>query len=210
MEERSDKTALGLTPRLIAAGWFAVAALVGLAAVILVLSPSALVGERPMQAGETASSVVAFLLFPAWVASFFGFAFGARILDLQKPRSAPRSMLIGMVVAILSYLTMPLANLLAIIIFGSRNAMLASPTKALYWILLVWGVGAVLVGWLLVIIGGVAGFLLFKFSLANIVQQQLSQARRLSKQQALICIGSYAFVGIGVMILLVSRSIWRG
>jgi hypothetical protein len=207
MEEHSDKTALGLIPRLIAAAWFAVAASV---AVVLVLSPSVLGGERPMQAGETASSVVPFLLLPVWVASFFGFAFGAQILDLQRPRSAPRSMLIGMVVAILSYLTMPLAQLLAIMIFGSRNAMLASPTNALYWILLVWGVGAILVGWLLVIVGGVAGFLLFKFSLADIVQQQLSQSRRISKQQTLIWIALYACVAIAVTILLVSGSIWRG
>jgi len=206
MEERSNKTALGLAPRLIAAGWFAAAALMG---VVLVLSPSALGGKQPLQGGASAKSVVPFLALPAWIASFFGFAVGARILDSQRPRGAARSMLTGMMVATQSYVAMPVSQLLAIMILGSHDARLASPANAVYWTLLVWGVGAVLVGWLLVIIGGLAGFLLFKFSLTEIVHQQLSQSRRVENQEARVWIALYACVAIAVAILLLSGSIWR-
>jgi hypothetical protein len=114
MEERSDKTALGLIPRLIAAGWFAVAALIGS---VLVISLFALGGNRSLQAGTTASAFLPFLTPPVCIASFFGFAFGAQILDSQRPRSAPRGMVMGIVVAVLSYVAMPVSQLLAIMIF---------------------------------------------------------------------------------------------
>jgi hypothetical protein len=148
-------------------------------------------------------AVVALLAVPAAIASFFGFTLGSRILDLQQKRSAPRSVVLGMLIAFLSYLTMPIFHLVWVLILGGpgfdyQNAL---ATNA-YWILAVWGVGAILVGWLLLIVGGTAGFLLFKFSLAETKQRKLAQFPRVSRQTAYTWIAIAALFLITVIVLL--------
>jgi hypothetical protein len=203
MEERSDKTALGLTPRLIAAGWFAVAALIGILSVVVVLSALSAPSQGRVERDSHQFALLGLMALPIAIASLFGFTLGSRILDSQQKRSAPRSVVLGMLIAFLSYLTMPIFHLVwALILVGqgfeSQNALTIDP----YWILAIWGVGAILVGWLLLIAGGTAGFLLFKFSLRETVQRKLAQSPRVSKEKAYVWFAIAPVILIAVFVLI--------
>ena len=206
MEECSNKTALGLIPRLIAAGWFAAAALMGVLSVLVGLSSLSAPSQGRGVGDSHQFALLGIMALPIAIASFLGFALGSRILDSRQRRSGPRSMVLGMLIAFLSYLMMPIFNLVWVLILRGpgvdyQNALATSA----YWILAVWGVGAILVGWLLLIVGGMAGFLLFKFSLGETMQLKLAQSPRVSKQTA------YTWNAIGpVFLLAVIVLLWFG
>jgi hypothetical protein len=206
MEEPTEKTALGLIPRLIAAGWFAAAALMGVLSVLVGLFSLSAPSQERVGGDSHQFALLGIMALPIAIASFLGFALGSRILDSRQRRSGPRSMVLGMLIAFLSYLMMPIFNLVWVLILGGpgvdyQNALATSA----YWILAVWGVGAILVGWLLLIVGGMAGFLLFKASMGETMQRKLAQSPRVSKQTA------YAWNAIGpVFLIAVIVLLWFG
>ena len=113
--------------------------------------------SAPSSGGSSLMGIWFFFVFPVSAAAFFGFWVGARIVDFERKRTPSRAMLRGMLVAICSYLAMP-ASYVIVGAFAFKSEPLAN---MVYWVLLIFGVGAVLVGWLVVIAGGVAGLLLF-------------------------------------------------
>lgn len=192
-----DGTALALLPRLISACWF------GAAAFIPILLFFVIVGQGgdssvPSSRGSNLMAIWFFLVFPISAAAFFGFSVGARILDFERKRSASRVMFRGMSVAILSYLAMPAGFIVA----GAFTTKSEPFTKMVSWVLLIFGVGAVLVGWLVVIAGGVAGLLLFWASGKEGLHTIIKGEPRVSAKQASVLIGA-----AGLLVLLVNALI---
>jgi hypothetical protein len=95
MTDLSEKTELGLLPRLIAAGWFAVAACIPVFFFMVIF-------------GQTAIFMGGFLFFfgvvPISLAAFFGFAVGVKILDPVRSTSKLWAAARGVIVALLSHL----------------------------------------------------------------------------------------------------------
>ena len=93
MTDLSEKTELGLWPRLIAAGWFAVAACIPVFFFMVIF-------------GQSAIFMGGFLFFfgvvPISLAAFFGFAVGVKILDPVRSTSKLWAAARGVVVALLS------------------------------------------------------------------------------------------------------------
>ena len=77
-----------------------------------------------------------------------------------------------------------------------------------YWVLLIFGVGAVLVGWLVVIAGGVAGLLLFWASGKEGLQTLFKTTPRVSAKKAYLLIAAAGgiILLINVLFLLLSAS----
>jgi Ankyrin repeats (3 copies)/Ankyrin repeat len=153
MTQVSHKTELGLRPRLIAAGWFAATACVpiiaffGLIGRIVYLQPS-----------DVAEPIVAsaFVFLPISMAAFFGFLTGSSILNESVVRGSFSAATRGALVAILSYFGFALAYGSVVVFQTSRNP------DALAGVIKVFLIGAVLVGWLIVITGALGGWLLFQ------------------------------------------------
>ena len=201
------KTELGLLPRLIAAGWFAAAALIPIAGFILMFARRDVsdgVSESNSGGPWFFSGGLWFLSeFPISLAAFYGFAVGSRILDLERPRSAFRAMLRGIAVAVLSYLSLPVSNL----VFGmlsapGENMQRPSLSVLLYFTLVIYAVGAVLVGWLIVIAGAVAGLLLDWMGHNEKLRKVLSAAPRVTRRRA------YELIGVAAIILTTANAVF--
>jgi hypothetical protein len=191
--ERLPELALGLSPRLISAGWFGSAACIP---IVFFFAAFARGGDS--SGGSNLLGIWFFLVFPISIAVFFGFSVGARILDFDRKRTPSRAMLRGMLVAICSYLAMP-ASFIIVGAFASESEPLAN---LVYGILLIFGMGAVLVGWLVVIAGGAAGLLLLWASGKEELQTIIKTAPRVSAKKAYLLIGA-----AGVVVLLINISL---
>ena len=194
MTQAAAKTELGLLPRIFAAVWFGAAAFIPIIVFFVVFARG---GDSSGQSsgGSILMGVWFFLAFPVSAAVFFGFSVGARILDFERKRSASRVMFRGMLVAILSYLAMPFSFIIANA-FANRSEPFPN---MVYWVLVIFGVGAVLVGWLVVIAGGVAGLLLFWASGKEGLHKIIKNEPRVSVKKA------YLLVGVaGLLVLLLN------
>ena len=191
--EQSRETAVGLLPRLISAFWFGAAAFIPIISFFVAFARG---GDTSGQSsgGSNLMGLWFFLVFPVSAAAFFGFWVGARILDFERKRSASRVMFRGMFVAILSYLAMP-----ATFIIGGAFTRSEPLGDIVYGVLVIFGVGAVLVGWLVVIAGGVAGLLLFWASGKEGLHTIIKGEPRVRAKQAYLLIG-----GAGLLVLLVN------
>src|SRR5688572_4829842 len=153
----SDKTQLGLQPRLLSAGWFAMTACVPVLFFFLILSR---VFFFVAIFSPTDSFVAAFfILLPIVMAAFFGFTIGSRILNDGLVVNGWNAALHGALVAILAFF----GHMLAYTFILAVNA-LVDLRQVIVSTLSVFYTGALLVGWLVVIAGAVSGWLLFRFS----------------------------------------------
>jgi hypothetical protein len=192
------ETEIGLMLRLIAAGWFAVAAFVPVAGFIVFASQGN--SNAPAAQDGVWFSLWFFFWFPISLAAFYGFVIGSRILDLER-LGPGRATLRGMAVAVLSYLSMPAINGIAAMLFSPRlGAFTESRSSVLYWLLVIYGVGAVMVGWIIVIVGAIAGLLLDKLSTNEIFRQIISDASRVTKEK------KYRLNGLAALILLAANA----
>ena len=193
----SRKTELGLLPRLIAAGWFAAAALIPIVFFFVIFS-----GEGRSPDASRSSGVWFFVGLPVSLAAFYGFVIGCRILDRQRNRSPFRVMLLGIAVAAFSYLSMPAIHMMAAILFPQPPTIWdESLSRMFYWMLLIYGVGAILVGWLVVFAGAVAGLMLDWLSGKERLWKMLTKAPRVTKRRA------YGFIGVAAIILISANGI---
>ena len=197
------ETEIGLMLRLIAAGWFAAAAFVPIAGFLVIFASQSRSDVHAARDGVWFGFWF-FVLFPISLAAFYGFVIGSRILDLE--RLGPwRATLRGMAVAVLSYLSMPVINGIAAILYSPRlGAFFESPESILYWMVVIYGVGAVFVGWIIVIAGAIAGLLLDKLSTNEIFRQIITDAPRVTRGKkyvlnvlaALILLAANAFLAL--------------
>jgi hypothetical protein len=147
---------LGLVPRLITAGWFAVAACIPVAFFFLVFGG---IWSNSLQ-GVDLRSVWFFGGIPISAAALLGFSVGYRIVDPFYNNTAGGAALRGTLVSFLSYvLFMAAYGALAALSTGSPQTN--SLENSLGMLLVVFLFGLFYVGWLILIAGAVAGWLLF-------------------------------------------------
>jgi ankyrin repeat protein len=176
MTQLPEKTELGLLPRLIAAGWFACAACIpiifffGVIGRVFFFGPSA--ATDPMVAST-------YILLPISMAAFLGFSVGSRILNDRIVKRGWSAVIHGALVAILSYFGF---------IFGYAAivwlATFREPLDIISSFLRVFFLGAVLVGWLIVLAGAFSGWLLFRVG-RNRLGARLSTATKRSRSRYL-------------------------
>ena len=154
MTQASERTELGLAPRLIAAGWFALAACIPIIFFFGVIGRMFFFGPTAATDPTVASILI---LLPVSMAAFFGFSIGSRILNEAIVTRGSRAAMYGALVAILSYFGFMLAYA-AIVALNTPREFFDVVTSILGVLL----IGAVLVGWLIVIAGAVSGWLLFR------------------------------------------------
>ena len=147
---------LGLRPRLLAGGWFAVTACIPIIGFFAVLSRIFFVGAAP--ALEPGMAII-FIVIPVLMAAFFGFVFGSRILNDEIVKSGGKAVRHGIIVGVLSY-----AGFVVAFVVGQIANASGQVVEVLVSILYVGAIGALLVGWLIVIAGGLSGWLLFRYS----------------------------------------------
>ena len=145
---------------------------------------------------ETASGGWWFVVnLPVSIAALLGFTIGSQILDLTRTTTAARAMLRGVVVASCSYLGLVVLNICLAIVFSAHQPRGGqSLGSAVWWILFVYGVGAIFVGWLILIAGGWAGFLLHSASRSETLRGPIMKAHRVSRQAVYWLTGLVAFV----------------
>jgi hypothetical protein len=152
---------LGLLPRLLAAWWFAVAASVPVTFFFVVF-----VGFGGNEAGDFLG-VWLFGEVPIVAAAFLGFTIGTPIVDRLRVNSAWRAALRGVAVALLSYVLLIGTWVAAWAIpdsYGSSSTPRQSLAQFANEIVAVASIGALFVGWLIVLAGAMAGWLLFNLS----------------------------------------------
>ena len=197
MIESDSQTELGLWPRLLAACWFAAAAFIPILFFLLLFAR-----ESTPSSGYSSTGLWFFIQYPVSLAAFFGFAIGVRILDFNRKRTPSRAMLRGIMVAICSYLAMPLINL----VFGLLWRPVLVPEenflKLVYWTLTIYGVGAVIVGWLIVFAGAVSGLSLFWVSGKRWLGQRLVAAPRVTTRKAFALIAAAGVILVAANVLL--------
>lgn len=196
MTQLSDKTELGLAPRLVAAGWFGLAACIPIVFFFLVFA-------RTDGGGAVRTDSQGwwfFLNLPVSWAAFFGFTIGSRILDVARHRSPSGVLVRGIAVAVSSYLALPATNvILAVLFLDYKSGMGQSFGSFLLWMLIIYGVGAIWVGWIIVIAGGIAGLLLYRVSQSEILRTRLMKARRVNKKSV------YAWTALAIAMLFAAN-----
>lgn len=157
MTEISEKTELGLRPRLLAAGWFALTACGPILFFFLVLTRAFLFVAifDPRDVFVTAI----FIVMPLAIAAFFGFFIGSRILNDGVVTSGSKAALHGALVGILAFL----GHMVAYTAMSAANTS-AGLGQVVGSALAIFYVGALMVGWLVVLSGALGGWLLFRFS----------------------------------------------
>ena len=197
MTQLPDKTELGLLPRLIAAGWFAGFACVPIIFFIVVFARGDTSANRSDSRG-----LWFFAELPISIAAFCGFTIGSRILDVIRKTNPLRVMLRGIAVAVSSYLGMIVTNIVLAIMFSRRESMGGqSILRGLQWILIMYGIGAIFIGWIIVIAGGIAGLLLSLTSQTKILRATLIKAHRVSRNTV------YAWIAAVALILFAANAL---
>jgi hypothetical protein len=154
MTQLPEKTELGLLPRLIAAAWFAGAACIPIIFFFGVIGRMFFFGPSAAADLMVAST---YILLPISMAAFLGFSVGSRILNDRIVKRGWSAVIHGALVAILSYFGFILGYA-AIVSLATFRA----PLDVISSFLRVFFLGAVLVGWLIVLAGAFSGWLLFR------------------------------------------------
>jgi len=164
VEATSGRWGLGLKARLLAAGWFAGAACVPVCAFFLFIwVMMANAGSDVRFTQETIRFVWLFAAIPISAAALMGFMFGCQIVDPLFRTTAWRAALRGTLVAFLSYV-------LFVVGYGVSAAVSTdlprtdSLIHGVSVMAFVFFIGLVLVGWLILIAGGLSGWLLYRVS----------------------------------------------
>lgn len=148
--------------RLLAGLWFAVAGCIPVSFVFL----SGLVA-----ADNINSKVILFGILPVLIAGICGFRLGSSILDANLVKNSKQAIMQGIKVALFSYaFFIPLFSLGTAFYFSIYEA---SPNRTfvddfmggLLGSLFAGFIGLILVGWLIVLISAIAGWILFKLRL---------------------------------------------
>ncbi len=180
-------TELGLLPRLIAAGWFAIAALLPVILFFVVfggLWSFVVFGKWDSDKSPNIFVVWLFGIVPVSAAAFWGFTVGSRLIDGTRAATPLRAAMRGISVALLSYLlfmafyfgTVALAGVLP----NQNQSLKGFP----YWFLAIFALGLVFVGWLIIIAGAIAGPLLADLATSSHFGKELSSRPRVSTRQA--------------------------
>lgn len=155
-ESSIDQRELGLRPRLLAAGWFACAAAIP---VIFFCGASGGFTRNGLD-GVELRGLLLFAAMPVSAAALFGFRVGSRIVDPLNCGTVGGAALRGMWVAFLSYLLfIGACGVLGILAAAAGQS--GSLGDAAGMALLLFVVGMFYVGWLVLIVGAVAGMVLF-------------------------------------------------
>ncbi|HEV7376475.1 MAG TPA: hypothetical protein VGN95_17310 [Pyrinomonadaceae bacterium] len=135
-------------PRLLAAAWFAAAG--AIPSLILLI-----IGSRTPGNSAPLMFWIVLLLVTAGIAGVYGAALGALILDPLHVGTGFRAFVLGCVVAGLSFVTF--AFLLSLVSGLQANSLDFFSAFVLFMFY-----GSILAGWAVLLIGGAAGWLLFK------------------------------------------------
>jgi len=159
VEPEEDHLELGLSPRMIAAGWFACAACIPIIFLFVVLF--GLVGRRLFEGLSGKDPLLAgiYVLLPISMAAFFGFLVGSRILNDRIVTGGVSAAIHGAFVAILSYCGSCLANAVFVASINSKESF-----EVIGSAFTVFVAGAILMGWLIILAGSFAGWQLFRYS----------------------------------------------
>lgn len=173
-ERGADRFELGLLPRIIAAGWFTLAACIPVIFFFLTFGG---IWERGAD-HLTLSMVWIFGEVPIVTAAFFGFTVGSRIVDPLRDISAGRAALQGIGVAGLSYVVFIVFYIVSFVVqYLSRHG---DSGFLVYVILLMILVSLLTIGWLIVLSGAIAGSLLCRYSCRAEVWELLLNAPRVT------------------------------
>ena len=145
--------AITIKQRAYAGMWFMAAGIVPVLYVssLFLSFPSGFSGEQNSLDVEFA---LWFMIIPLLITGMMGSLFGASILDTQKVRSGWRAALRGLLVAIVAFL---LSTVLISVWIASDEYQSFVPT-----LIMMFGVGLMVVGWLVAITGVFAGWLLYQ------------------------------------------------
>jgi hypothetical protein len=152
-----ERWEMGLPARLFAAWWFTVAAAVPVVFFSVVFDHH----------GNARWAAAHFYAVPLVAAAVLGFTFGASILDPLKVARARTAALKGMIVVARSYLLFTTALLLRALLprlCSGEGQGMGGIGDLLGWFLFILEVGAVFVGWLILLAGAIAGALLFRLA----------------------------------------------
>jgi uncharacterized membrane protein len=118
--------------------------------------------------------ILLFVLIPISVTFFSGLALGSDILNPNKVKTSKEAMIKGLMVALLSYVIFVLLFALytgfyqTIFDRNPHEFLTVDFAKNLLFGLVLVGIfGSIVVGWLVLIIGTIAGWLLFKYRLVS-------------------------------------------
>jgi hypothetical protein len=130
--------------------WFAIAAVIPVAYYFLRFSNGPLLfADSPALSAGT----------PILIASLCGLLLGSSILNADDVRTAGQAIMRGLIVALLSYL----------LLFTVSALILAFNNDDLAGLVVTWAIiflmGLLIVGWLIAIIGAIAGWLLYLYRL---------------------------------------------
>jgi hypothetical protein len=178
MMEQPKEAKPGWLPRLIAGAWFGVAACIPVVFFFLAFGKGGDVETK-----QDVLTVWLFILVPVSIACVLGSTIGVRILDMSP---APPAALIGVAVAVLSYLGLALVHISSMSLLRGDNLNNNQTIgDRLNMAITIYVVGAILVGWLIVISGGVAGTLLRIVSRTRILAGLINNSPRVSSTTAL-------------------------
>jgi hypothetical protein len=187
MEQWFEKTASGLRPRLFAAAVFATAAVLPVILFFCIFGRSGALFQGP---SETPNGFMIwfFGIVPVWAAASLGFTFGARLADPSERTTDLRAAGRGIAIALLSYVAF-MANWIGAALV---NNVLMDPypyshqsfAGLLGWFAVIFVLGLVLTGWLIVGAGAFAGLLLKYITARFRFSQRWNTSTRVSASQA--------------------------
>jgi len=168
-------TELGLPPRLIAAVWFAAFACLPVGFFFV------LFGRWMGDSQARFAELWMFAELPIATAAFFGYTRGAVILDSLRVTGGLRAAIRGLEVAFGSYVVFILLFYSVVTLANipregnGQSVDLSAPVAVFFY-------GLVFVGWLIVLAGAWAGWLLFRMSRKEAWREKLSRRLRVSRQ----------------------------
>jgi len=172
-----DRNMLCFEIRITAAAWF------GFAAVIPILFASLIFG----------SDFLLTFVTPILLASLFGFNFGSKILDPLVARTAISASIRGAIISLLAFLIY--LSMVSMIFYG--NARYGSGSIIAF----VFTFGLVIVGWLVLLVGSLAGYTLFRLSLGEQFQIWLTEEPRVTKSRSRLMTFSSLIVFVSLSIV---------
>lgn len=186
--EPPTEKALGLRPRLLAAGVFAIAAAFPVILFFFMFGSSrAFQGSRE----STSESLWFFGIVPISAAALCGFTVGSRLADGSQTITDFRAAARGVAVALLSYVIFFAVLIGASVLGGvlsnqSQNQYGNGSIEAfLFWIAVMFVAGLVSSGWLMVIAGAFAGLLLKYISSSFWCRQRWNTSTRVPASHAI-------------------------
>jgi hypothetical protein len=166
VEAKLGRWGFGLRSRLMAAGWFAGAACIPVLLVLLLLGFIVSSSANRVQLISAISLVWLLAVTPISATGLMGFIFGCQIVDPLYRTTAWRAALRGTLVGFFSYV-------LFIVAWGvtvtaptalSRTDSLSDVVSKMAMLFLI---GFVVVGWLILIVSGLAGWLIYCVSIKH-------------------------------------------